>query len=116
MPINLTEAQVTEQCIDYLRAEGWRCIRLNSGLFQRPNGKHRVRIGEPGMPDWICVPGGRVHGHLRPAAFFLELKRSKGGQLSDAQSRWIYDATEDGLLVCVCRGLDELREWMGKML
>jgi len=99
--LKLTEAQVTKQCIDFLIAEGWRCIRLNSGLFQRPGGKVRVRIGEPGMPDYVCFLGDQY--------FFLEFKGANG-RLRENQAKWIRQAVADRLNVTICAGLDELRD------
>jgi len=101
--LKLTEAQVTKQCIDFLLAERWYCIRLNSGLLQRPGSTARLRVGEKGLPDYICTRGNEY--------FFLEFKAS-GGRLRTAQRDWIARAKADSLNVLVCSGLDELQEWL----
>jgi hypothetical protein len=103
--VKLSESHVTKQCTDYLEAERWKCIRLQSGLFQRPKGKTRIRVGEPGLPDFICVRGAEF--------FFLEFKGA-GGRLRPAQKEWIAMADERGFPVCVVDGLDTLREWLGE--
>lgn len=114
MSIDLTEAQVTEQCLDYLIAEGWRCVRQHSQVLRQLHTEQRVQVGEPGIPDWIIMPTRRVHDKWGGYAdtFFLEFKRTKGGRLRESQKIWIPLARADGLLVCVCRGLDELKKWM----
>lgn len=52
---SLSEADVTRQICDFLRARGWILKRQQSGLFQRPGSTARVRIGEVGEADWMAV-------------------------------------------------------------
>ncbi len=78
MKLSVSEKIVTQSCIQWLKIQGWTCIRLNSGLMQTPDGR-RMRVGTPGLPDWIAVRGGRY--------YFLELK-AHGKKLSAAQEEW----------------------------
>lgn len=88
--MKLSEAQVTKQIIDFLRAEGWRCIRLQSGLFQRPMSGVRIRIGEPGMPDWLVMKQ-----RCPLYAAFLEIKGTGKTSRPD-QVAWRTAAQKDG--------------------
>lgn len=57
-----------------------------------------------GVPD-IClpVPSGRF------TALYIELKRRKGGKVSEAQAGWIAALNRVGCRAVVCRGWDEAR-------
>lgn len=51
-----------------------------------------------GFPDLICLwPGGIA---------FVEMKRTKGGTVSDNQAEWIERLTDYGFPAAVCRGAD----------
>ena len=80
-------------------------------LFAVPNGGSRNRIEahnlklegvKAGVPD-IClpVPCGDYHG------LYIELKRTKGGVISDAQKEWIEMLNERGYLAVVAKGANE---------
>lgn len=83
-------------------------------MFAIPNGgsRHPAEAAhmkaqgvKPGVPD-IClpVPVGRY------AALYIELKRKKGGRVSDEQRGWIEALNRAGNRAVVCRGWDEARE------
>lgn len=55
-----------------------------------------------GVPD-LCLPVARQGYH----AFYIELKRRKGGQVKPEQKQWIEDLQAQGNRVDVCRGFDE---------
>ena len=126
----LSEAQITRQCIDYLRAEGWTCKRQHVGTFipvsviwgligqsrewvKKALGKNTLSIGSAGDPDWLVLRGG--YPGKWSESFYIEFK-TQAGILSDDQRERIRQLHEDGFLVCVCRGLDDLREWMRENL
>ncbi len=91
----LTEKQVTEQVIGWLKANGWLCVRLQSGLVDLP-GKRKMRVGTPGLPDWACFNHDRY--------FFLELK-SPGKVPSIPQEYWMAAARRQGITVIWADGL-----------
>ncbi len=62
--------------------------------------RHRVAFGTPGIPDRCVVVGGR--------AALLELKRPKGGVVSDVQREWHTAARRRGVFVTVIRSADEV--------
>lgn len=80
-------------------------------LFHIPNGGERrkteaVRFKaegvKPGVPDlFLPVARGPWHG------LFIEMKRQKGGRVSDAQKRWINSLLRQGYLAEVCFGWKE---------
>lgn len=55
-----------------------------------------------GIPDlFLPVPAGDYHG------LYIELKKTKGGVVSDAQKMWIGLLSQQGYAVAVCKGKDE---------
>jgi hypothetical protein len=91
----LTEKQVTEAVIGWLRVKGWMCVRLQSGLMDLP-GNRKIRIGIPGLPDWCCFKGSRY--------FFLEMKRPRK-ELSEDQKIWFALAERNKINAMWCDGL-----------
>lgn len=77
----------------------------------RPNGgsRHRVEAArlkaegvKRGMPDlFLAIPCEGHHG------LFIEMKRKKGGRVSDAQNVMIDRLNAEGYQTCVCYGADE---------
>jgi len=108
--IVLTEAQITRQCIDYLKVEGWECVRQHVGMFQTRTGR-TVTIGKAGDPDWIAFRFDAAGYSL----FYIEFK-SPTGRLRKAQRIRIEQLRDVGHEVCVCRGLDDLKAWMRETL
>ena len=77
-------------------------------LFHIPNGGSRGKAEaarfkaegvKPGVPDlFLPVARGPYHG------LFIEMKRKKGGKVSDNQKAWIAALTVQGDLAVVCYG------------
>ena len=142
----LTEADITRQCIDYLRAEGWTCRRNHVGVFvplakalaalarltcrmvtleqaRAELQRNVVTIGEAGDPDFLaykghCANRPRAGERLRYAFYKLfHLElKTECGVLSKVQRRRIAGLRADGHPACVGRGLDDLKAWMGANL
>ncbi len=121
MIVPLAESQVTRQCIDMLLAEGWECRRQHVGTFV-PVSKAKdykpsdvVSIGTAGDPDWLIIRAERCEAPtVNVVGFYLEFKRTKGGKLGGPQRLRHNLLRTLGFEVYVCRGLDELREWLGR--
>lgn len=64
-----------------------------------------------GVPD-ICLPVARGKYH----ALYIEMKRAKGGRVSDAQKWWIEHLNAAGNLAVVCHGFDEAKSVLLKYL
>ena len=80
-------------------------------LYHIPNeGKRSVKTGarmkaeglKKGVPD-VCLPVARGGCH----GLYIELKRQRGGTVSELQKEWITALTEQGYKAVVCRGADE---------
>ena len=100
---------------------------MNSGkrpelrlLFHIPNGGMRSKSEaarfkaegvKPGVPDlFLPVARGPWHG------LFIELKRQKGGRISEAQSKWIDALLKAGYLTVVACGWHEAAEYIEEYL
>lgn len=89
-------------------------------MYAIPNGGYRhlktavalKRTGtRAGVPD-IClpVPRGGYHG------MYIEMKRRKGGVISDQQHDWIQALTGQGYYCAVCRGWEVAKDEITKYL
>ena len=82
-------------------------------LFAIPNGGYRNIVTamklksegvRSGIPDlMLAVPRNGKHG------LFVEMKKSKGGRVSDSQHSVIADLLDAGYAVTVCHGFEEAR-------
>lgn len=113
------EAVVQAQIMAYLSARGFvnasnpgalaGALLSGGGFFWRNNsGAHRVgnrfiRYGCPGSADILGVlpPTGRL--------LAVEVKRAKGGRLSEDQRRWGESVTRAGGLYVVASSIDDLK-------
>lgn len=60
---------------------------------------------KPGIPDiFLPVARGMWHG------LYIELKRQRGGKLSDVQSEWIDRLRAEGYYAVRCNGAEEARK------
>ena len=69
-------------------------------LYAIPNGGKRAI--KSGVPD-MCLPVSRGGYH----GLYIELKRQKGGTVSETQKSWITALAEQGYKAVVCRGAEE---------
>lgn len=82
-------------------------------LFAIPNGGQRNIITakrmkdegvRAGIPDlFLAVPRGKFHG------LFVEMKKTRGGVVSDAQKACMQMLSENGYCVTVCHGFIEAK-------
>ena len=77
-------------------------------LYHVPNGGSRNKIEaarlkaqgvKSGVPD-IVLPAARGEYH----GLYIELKRQRGGRISEEQKKWIAGLTEQGYRAEVCKG------------
>lgn len=89
-------------------------------MFHIPNGGSRNPIEarhlkeqgvKPGVPD-ICLPVPNI----KHTALYIELKRRKGGRVSEDQRGWIAALNRVGCRAVVCHGWDEAREEIERYL
>ena len=72
----------------------------NEGKRSRATGgRMRAEGLKSGVPD-ICLPIPRA----AYKSLYIELKRRKGGTLSDAQHAWLLKLQKQGHCVCWCQG------------
>ena len=80
-------------------------------IYAIPNGGSRNQIEahnlklqgvRAGVPD-LFLPVARKGKH----GLYIEMKRQKGGRLSEYQKEWISRLAEQGYETAVCHGLDE---------
>lgn len=89
-------------------------------LFHIPNGGKRSKseaarfqaMGvKPGVPDlFLPVARGGYHG------LFIEMKRQKGGRVSDYQRKWMEQLERQEYKVELCCGMQEAKEVLEEYL
>lgn len=101
-PLNLPERDVTKQVTDYLKARGWQLIRLHTGTVRKRTSF--INLGKKGRPDWLAV-------HPQIPAFYVEMKRNRGGVISDEQAAEIANLIRLGYKVAVPFSVQEFLAW-----
>ena len=80
-------------------------------LYHVPNGGSRNKIEaarlraqgvKSGVPD-LCLPVARGANH----GLYIELKRQRGGRISEEQVRWIDGLLKQGYAAAICKGWQE---------
>lgn len=89
-------------------------VKQGIKFYAIPNGGKRnllealklKRMGvSAGTPDLcIPIPSGSYHG------LYIELKREKGGRVSESQSEWLAFLREKGYYAQVAKGFEEAKE------
>ena len=62
----------------------------------------RAQGVKSGVPD-LCLPVARGGNH----GLYIELKRQRGGRISEEQVRWIDGLLEQGYAAAICKGWQE---------
>lgn len=96
-PAALLEREVTAQIRDFLKAKGWRPIRM-----QRTVMPGQFQTGEPGIPDFLFI---RYMGYGKGTLLWIELKRP-GGKLREQQVEWIAKERQRGGTVWIVDSFD----------
>jgi len=79
---------------------------VNEGKRTGRNGAQLVRMGlRSGVPD-LCLPVARGGYN----ALYIELKRTKGGRVSEQQRWWISRLLEQGCYATACNGWQAARK------
>lgn len=77
----------------------------NGGSRNPIEAKHLKEQGvKPGIPD-ICLPVPARHH----TALYIELKREKGGRVSEAQKRMLHELNKVGCLAVVAYGFEDAK-------
>lgn len=114
-----TEHQEQSALFAWAKAMEWRMPELKL-LYAIPNGGKRSKATaallkaegvKPGVPD-ICLPVARSGWH----GMYIELKRRKGGRLSEEQRMWMSALETAGYRCCVCNGWEKAQEIITRYL
>lgn len=94
----------------------WAAVQMGrypelSLLYHIPNGgkrpkgqavKFKAQGVKPGVPD-LCLPVARKGFH----GLYIELKRQKGGRVSESQTQWLQALQAQGYKAAVCFGWEQ---------
>ena len=98
------EQQTVVQYLDLLRIDF--CAVPNGGHRHKAVAAKLKATGvKSGVPDLLIFT--RPKGFTRASGVAIEMKRKKGGVVSENQREWLTKLDEHGWLTFVCRGADE---------
>ena len=107
----LTEAQVTRQICDFLRARHWRLTRNHVGRFRTPDGKRWIKSGEKGEADWTATRPLPKGGHVGACQLiYVELK-APGKRPTVIQETWLACRKQEGYKTGWWDSLTSFEEW-----
>ena len=107
-----TEAQEQKALFEWARYNAKRYPALEL-MYHIPNEGKRSAWGgsslkqqgmRPGIPD-ICLPVPNLHH----TALYIEMKRRKGGRMSEEQKRWLFNLNKVGCMAVVAYGFEDAR-------
>ncbi len=104
MNLTPTEAQEQIALVEWCDLMRIKIIHIpNEGKRTLYSGRELARMGlRRGVPD-LFIPAARKGFH----GLFIELKRIKGGRVTEYQQKWIDTLNNRGYLAIVCYGADE---------
>ena len=87
--------------------ELWLCFHIPNGGSRNAREAHNLKLQgvKAGVPDlFLPVPRGEYHG------LFIEMKRTKGGRVSDEQKEWITALSGQGYKCVISKGWEDAAE------
>ena len=101
VPVPLEEEEQAD-VVEYLESRGYKFTSIPNSTFTKSwkvKNRNREQGLRAGLPDLVCI----INDNL----IWIEMKRQKGGVLSQAQKDWIAALEEAGQTVRVCKGAEE---------
>jgi hypothetical protein len=106
----MTEEQEQILLVKYLQKKGVRFSALPLSTFTKSwavKMKNKRMGVNAGVPDLMVI--------IKNKLIFIEMKRQKGGQVSEYQKKWIEDLNNcEGVSAFVCNGYDEAKAVIDK--
>ena len=99
-----TEAQEQRIVVEWCEWKHVPIFHIPNGGSRDPREARNLKLQgvKAGVPDlFVPVPNGEYHG------LFIEMKREKGGTVSDAQRKWLDYLGSQGYMAEVCHGATE---------
>lgn len=98
---------------DYCDTVGWKHTHFSNETYTTSwNQKHKMKkLGvHSGIPDHLVLVPLKNTGEIVPV--YIEMKRVKGGTVSDAQFEWILALRNAGQIVTVCFGGEDAVDFL----
>lgn len=94
-----------EECYtfaNYLRAKGYQFGHINNEFYTKSwkQKSRQLAMGTAkGFPDYVIIANGKL--------VMVEMKRTKGGVVSEHQKKWLAELNAAGVTAIICRGAKE---------
>ena len=105
-----TEDEEQKALVEYCDLRGYPRFRIPNETFTRSwsqKRKNKALGVSAGVPDLGVIVNNRL--------IFIELKRTKGGVVSDYQKAWIAHLEAANVPVRVCKGFDEAKAFIDEI-
>ena len=108
----MLEEQEQQLLVEYLELKKIKFSALPLSTYTKSwkvkNRNKRIGV-RAGIPDMLCIVNNRL--------IFIEMKKEKGGVLSDYQKSWIDELNKcEGVMAVVCKGFNEAKKVIDKQL
>src|SRR5438552_15390385 len=108
---DLSEHDIQDQIIEYLRLKHWYIQRLNAGEYSLGEGKGYVKGVATGTPDIMCFKAGVVYKGQQIAGavvlYFIEVK-VPGKEPNDNQKAKMRELEAYGAICLVAHSLEDV--------
>ena len=115
-----TEMQECTILVHYLRIKNVLFTHIHNEMYTKSfNQKRKAKaLGvSSGFPDYFILVPKEKSKTKKPEAIFIEMKRSKGGVVSQNQKKWLDMLdTHPELHTFVCKGFDAAKEVLDRFI
>ena len=107
-PLEEDEQKVIAEYLDYTVGElNWCHVPNESKSKVQYYAKQKALGVKSGVPDILIFKAPEEYNGIA-----IEMKRRKGGRVSDNQKKWLKSLEENGWLTTVAKGADEAIEFL----
>jgi len=119
MNITPHESDDCKTLVEWMDYQGFRFSHLAQETYTKSwaqKAKNKAMGVRKGVLDYLIIIPQHKTQTKRPLLLFLEMKRKKGGRVSEEQQEWIDAIQGAGVLAFVCRGVDEAIETLEDLM
>jgi len=119
--MNTTPLEEEEQAtlVEWMEYQGVKFTAIPNSTFTK-SWKQKKKNTEQGLragfPDLVVIIPKDKSKTGKNELIFIEMKRTKGGAVSESQKEWIEALTECDQEVFICKGFDEAEEVLSQYL
>jgi len=113
-PYEETEQRLVADILDEQGLD-WFHVPNGGGRWKGEGGKLKAQGAKKGVPDIVIMQNPKAKGFEHHPGVVIELKRVKGGVVSEEQKEWLQIFKRQGFSTHVCKGHMEVVEVLQKL-